>query len=386
VVNADGVIRVGRQELYERVWTTPMTAVCRDYGISNVGLAKVCRRHKIPCPPRGYWVKKHGGHPVRRTPRPACPDPALLTVEIHPTPPKPVHKAVAFDPDITALLDKARGLPTITVPAALHNTHPLVRATRAGLDGAQPDTHNLISPAWNGEPALAVAVGAGSVPRALRFLDTLVKAVERLGGRIEVRKDGNTWKRETVAVFCGEAVPVRLRERYRQVEKPPGERKSLLWGKYEYPLTGEFVLDRGPSCFDEGYGQDSTAAGRIEDQLGEILARLVAEAGRARIRRREREADRLRWEEQERLRRKQADRERAERARVEKLLAEAEAWRRADTIRRYVRAVEQLAADHGVNIGEGTDLGTWVRWAGEQAEKLDPVRGTLARLNGGSPP
>ena len=73
MVNAGGVIRVGRRELYERVWTTPMVAVCRDYGISNVGLAKVCKRHKIPCPPRGYWARKHSGQAVRRTPLPACP-------------------------------------------------------------------------------------------------------------------------------------------------------------------------------------------------------------------------------------------------------------------------------------------------------------------------
>jgi hypothetical protein len=365
VVNAGGVIRVGRRELYERVWTTPMVAVCRDYGISNVGLAKVCKRHKIPCPPRGYWARKHSGQAVRRTPLPACPDPALQTVEIHPTPPKPVYQPVAFDPDIAALLDQARGLPTITVPAALHHPHPLVRATRAGLDGAQPDTHNLVSPAWSGAPALAVAVGAGSVPRALRFLDALVKAVERLGGRVEVRKDGHTWKRETVAVFCGEAAPFRLRERYRQAEKPPGEKKSLWWGRYVYPLTGEFVLDRGPGWSGEVYGQDSTAAGRVEDQLGEIVARLVAEAVRLRIRRREREAERRRWEEQERLRREQAERERAERARVEKLLAEAEAWRRADAVRGYVRAVEQRATDSGSGTGDGTELGAWLRWARE---------------------
>ncbi len=93
-----GVIKIGRQELYERVWSTPMMTVCRDYGIRNVGLAKVCRRHKIPCLPRGYWAKTHSGQSVRRTPLPVCPDPILQTVEIHPTPPKPARQAVAFDP------------------------------------------------------------------------------------------------------------------------------------------------------------------------------------------------------------------------------------------------------------------------------------------------
>jgi hypothetical protein len=65
---------------------------------------------------------------------------------------------------------------------------------------------------------------------------------------------------------------------------------------------------------------------------------------------------------------------------MDKLLADAEAWRRADTVRGYVRAEDQFAADRGINPGEGTDLGAWLRWAREQAEKLDPVQVTLNRL------
>jgi hypothetical protein len=381
------VITIGRQELYDQVWTTPMTAVCRDYGISNVGLAKVCRRHKIPRPPRGYWAKKHSGQPFRRTPLPPCPDPNLQTVTIHPTPPKPAEPALdpVSDADLIALADKARQVPAVAVPAALHNPHPLVRATRSAFDGARPDTHNLVSPSWGGDPALSVAVGAGSVTRALRFLDALIKAVERLGGRVEVRTGDGGWGRKTVAVFCDEAVPFRLRERYRQVPKPPGERTSVYGDRCDYVLTGELVLDRGPSCFDGVYRQDTAAGGRIEEAVKETLVRLVTEAGKVRITRREREDERRRWEEQERLRQEQAERERAERARVEKLLADAEAWRRADVIRGYVGAVERLALDRQMNPAEGTELGAWLAWAREQAEKLDPVPGMVDRLAGPTP-
>ncbi|MDB5314099.1 MAG: hypothetical protein JWO38_8301, partial [Gemmataceae bacterium] len=347
------VITIGRQDLYDRIWTTPMMAVCRDYGISNVGLAKVCRRHKIPCPPRGYWAKKHSEKSARRTPLPAYPDPERQIIKIYPTPPKQAVPAPAFDADIVALLDKARQPPMVTVPATLHNPHPLVRATRTRFDGARPDPHNLVRPLWDGEPTLAVAVGSGGVPRALRFLDALIKAVERLGGRVAVRTRERNGKRETVAEFCGEAVPFRLRERYRQMDKPVGKRDGLFGDRCEYVLTGEFILDRGPSCFDGVYGQDTTAAGRVEDQINEILVRLVTEAGKARVVRREREAEHRRREEQERFRREQAERERAERARVERLLADAEAWRRADALRGYIGVVEQLALARRVSTGEG---------------------------------
>lgn len=38
-----------------------MTALAQEFGISDRGLAKVCSRHRIPVPPRGYWAKVAAG-------------------------------------------------------------------------------------------------------------------------------------------------------------------------------------------------------------------------------------------------------------------------------------------------------------------------------------
>jgi hypothetical protein len=43
-----------RRELYALVWSKPMSALAKDYGISDRGLAKICDRHSIPVPPLGY--------------------------------------------------------------------------------------------------------------------------------------------------------------------------------------------------------------------------------------------------------------------------------------------------------------------------------------------
>lgn len=43
-----------------------MTKLAKAFGLSDVGLAKICRKHDIPRPPRGYWAKKlHGQEPAR---------------------------------------------------------------------------------------------------------------------------------------------------------------------------------------------------------------------------------------------------------------------------------------------------------------------------------
>lgn len=59
-----------RSELYAKVWSTPMTHLAAELGISDVGLAKACRRHAVPAPARGYWAKLRAGHKLVQTPLP----------------------------------------------------------------------------------------------------------------------------------------------------------------------------------------------------------------------------------------------------------------------------------------------------------------------------
>lgn len=385
-MSTNGVITIGRQDLYERVWATPMRTLAAEFGVSNVGLAKACERHRIPCPPRGYWAKKQHGKPTRCLSLPPCPDPALQTVTIHPPAPKPPEASnptePPLDPDLAAVLESVRKLPELQVASALRHPHPLVEAARTRFQGATPDPQNLVRPVWDGTPTLTVAVGVASVPRALRFLDALVKAVERVGGRVDVKKVTHGRGRGTEVVFCGEGVPLRLRERYRQVKIPPDKQPKGLWGsRVEYVLTGEFILDAGPSYSDQ-YGKDGKIAGPIEGQLNQLLLRLVEAVGEARAVRRMREADRRRWEEQERLRREQAERERAERARVEALLTDVGAWRRANDLRAYITAVEERVADRGQPTDARPELARWLTWARELADRLDPITHTLNGLLG----
>ena len=48
---------VSREALYAEVWTTPVTVVAPRYGLSDVGLVKICKRLGVPVPARVYWAK-----------------------------------------------------------------------------------------------------------------------------------------------------------------------------------------------------------------------------------------------------------------------------------------------------------------------------------------
>jgi len=41
-----------REKLYQEVWEEPVLVVAKRYGVSDVALAKACRRLAVPLPPR----------------------------------------------------------------------------------------------------------------------------------------------------------------------------------------------------------------------------------------------------------------------------------------------------------------------------------------------
>jgi hypothetical protein len=60
-----------RSRLYAEVWSAPARSIAQRYGVSDVALAKMCRKLSVPLPGRGYWAKVVAGHnpPRRELPR-----------------------------------------------------------------------------------------------------------------------------------------------------------------------------------------------------------------------------------------------------------------------------------------------------------------------------
>jgi len=46
-----------KKELHELVWSAPTSHVAKLFGVSDVAIAKRCKRLGITKPPRGYWAK-----------------------------------------------------------------------------------------------------------------------------------------------------------------------------------------------------------------------------------------------------------------------------------------------------------------------------------------
>src|ERR1700747_559099 len=100
--NEEQPLTLSREDLYELVWSKPMRDLAKDFGISDVALAKRCRRLGIPVPGRGYWARVDAG----QTPyRPKLPkrevkwhDHSALTVASSMVPEKSVETKLAEHP------------------------------------------------------------------------------------------------------------------------------------------------------------------------------------------------------------------------------------------------------------------------------------------------
>ncbi|MCL4850915.1 MAG: hypothetical protein KJZ78_05980 [Bryobacteraceae bacterium] len=67
---AEKVIEWDREKLYDQIWTRPLRTVAHEHGLSDVALAKVCKKLHIPRPGVGYWRRKECGFKVERVPLP----------------------------------------------------------------------------------------------------------------------------------------------------------------------------------------------------------------------------------------------------------------------------------------------------------------------------
>lgn len=60
-------IEFTRAELYDLVWSEPLSRLARKYNISDNGIRKICKKHNIPLPVMGHWQKVQYGYKVTKT-------------------------------------------------------------------------------------------------------------------------------------------------------------------------------------------------------------------------------------------------------------------------------------------------------------------------------
>ena len=71
-----------RRGLLDLVWSKPMQKIAEELGISDRGLAKICVRHRVPSPSRGYWARVAAGQKIKLPLYREVDDPSLNRITI----------------------------------------------------------------------------------------------------------------------------------------------------------------------------------------------------------------------------------------------------------------------------------------------------------------
>jgi hypothetical protein len=149
-----------RKELYERVWSTPMRTLALEFGISDVGLAKLCRRHEIPLPGRGYWARLQFGQKPERISLSAMADPRLESIPIFRSEPKERNVLAPEVKEQIQVIEVATNGPT---------THIFVGRIERNMTKSNLDERGMLL-AKSGS-VVPVKVSPSALPRAMRLGD-----------------------------------------------------------------------------------------------------------------------------------------------------------------------------------------------------------------------
>jgi hypothetical protein len=179
-------VRLTREELHQQVWSEPMRTLAQRYKISDVGLAKTCKRLRIPVPGRGYWAKKAAGHKVKQVPLPVLSPNArqserdvMLADRPEPREPTSLPRLIRDQVDFENAPDNR-----IIASDSLRGAHPLVRKTSQALKGTAKSPTAFVGN-WQ-EPHLDVQVSRDLLTRALLVMDALVKAFDERGWKVSL--------------------------------------------------------------------------------------------------------------------------------------------------------------------------------------------------------
>ncbi len=387
-----------------------MLRLARRFGLSDVGLAKACRRYNIPTPRAGHWAKKRHGKIVRRISLPPCNDPALATISFdrsneaaaaEPPPPPPPLASTFFDPELGRLAEiEARGEDPIVVSEMLRSPHPLVERTREGLIAASKDRsyHRelVLYPRRSDDLCcLNVRVSPHNIGRAMRIMDTLIRGLEKRGHRVSVPNE--QYHRGTCLEALGRRFQVQLREpTVRKGHVPTDKEREWLKKypgsssvpKWDYVRSDQLLLE-----VQEQYSWNPLTVRdgkrkRVEDDLSGIpmaILRLVddrrrqaaVDAEKARVRA---EAERQKCEAEER-RRQEEQRRQEELARIEALFTEAEKWGRCRQTNDYLKAIRAMVNERYGFIDPESPLARWLNWAEEAVERSDPLATLRTRID-----
>lgn len=394
---------LSREDLYELVWSKPMLELAKDFGISDVALAKRCRRLAIPVPGRGYWARVDAGQkPYRpKLPKrePQWRDQQALTVQAPQPDDQAVASEIAAGSDSLITIRKRVAELQIASADSIVDCLAAIKRTARHLKHARR-AEFIFDRGEKVGPLVSLDVSEPALERACLLADRILKACESLGWSfvapehkaVESRSDERYQSPELPPappvgqiLVAGEHVGLHIEERLREETRDPTP-AELAREKREYGYraarkiqvpTGNLRVVRldtyrifGTPTRLTWYDRGNT---RVEERLPDILVGFYELALSIKARRAEDERQELARREAERRREELEARQSANASLIKQLETDAGAWHRARHLRRYIRAARKALGANTIRARFRDQHIDYLDWAEAYVDQLDPL-------------
>lgn len=359
-----------REELYRRVWETPVSKLAKEFDISDVGLAKACRKAGIPLPPVGHWAKLAHGKPTVKPPLPVAPN-ENREVELNPGP----FRSSTSDERTSAVPARPVAVPS-EAPQVLP---PATAATKAKLLKVRPRSGELPFLTCSGRTVFECRIGPASVDRAIRLLAAIEANLPAVGAKLVSGEDCLSVEAD------GQRLEFRLVELFNRTEVTVKDRyyKGSVSKDFSYTLLGALAFEVTSSFPGRKRWTDGKRAS-LEDKLGEFLQGLADGATAKRLQAERWEAERKRWAEEARIREREEAHRRNMDAFLERLVHEASTSNQSAVVREYLARVQVQLQTMSGDLSPVAQQ--WLDTAQQLTARLDPLSRRVDRLLRGVAP
>jgi len=358
----DIYMKLTRKELYDLVWSEPMTTLCKRFGLSDNGLRKHCKAMNIPMPQIGYWSKINAGH---KPAKPVLPTEDKNTkrsttlnqvdsneeekVNIAPPPNRfKVRELEILSGDTSAYI----------VPEVLYAKNPLIIDTKEKHRQVNENKYLENNPYTSKiKITLNLDVSEKSINRALLIYETIIKALILRGHDIKIENN------KTYVCINGEKIQVSIDERRKRkenIENKYGFRDTYFCGEFSFNIYYGY---RDKTVFND------TKYTKLEDKIIDIIASLEIRSELIKEERIEDERREIIRQEKEKIRQDFKAKQKTELNEFKSMFSMAERLHKTSILRQYISTYEQYIMEHGEMT---EDISKKLQWAKEKADWLDP--------------
>lgn len=343
-------IELSRKQLYDLVWSTPISQLTQQYAISNEGFKKICKKFEIPMPPNGFWLKLKYNKKVKiekLNPIFGGIDKIVMTlreegntINVDQTPYTIRTKEIENDPNAP-----------LTVPETITKPDILTIQTKDYWKGkikfnSYREDNRIVYP---------IRVGENCEKRALLFMDTFTKLL---------RYRGHTWSKEysyTGVLIDTVFIEIDLREASKRI--PP----TTKYGSSQYIPTGELIFKMGKYSGEREWRDGKS---KVEEMLAKIMAKLEIYAAEEKIQKERNRIWHLNYEAELKRKEEIKQRRNEELEKFNKLLKLSEQYNKSLIIRKYIEAKKEKAQNENTLDQETQE---WLNWANKKADWIDPL-------------